>query len=311
MPRPRNQQISISDTPYYHCMSRCVRRAFLCGQDGTKHYEHRRDFIEQRMRILSSVFAIDICSYAIMHNHYHLVVKINSSKDWSDETVIRHWLTLHKGPLLVQRHAAGEALLNAELKTVQEITQVWRERLQDLSWFMKCLNEPIARQANREDRCSGHFWESRFVSQALLTEDALLSCMAYVDLNPIRAQLSETPEDSEHTSIKERINPIFNLAEAIKGQALPNPFQIPLQPLASFDGNTSHNLQKGIPFGFKDYLELVDWTGRAVRDYKRGSIPSHLPPILNRLGMTTREWLVNAQRFEQLYRQRFRRKLSA
>jgi hypothetical protein len=76
---------------------------------------------------------------------------------------------------------------------------------------MKCLNQPIAKMANKEDNCTGHFWEARFKSQALLTEEALITCMAYVDLNPIRALMANTPETSEHTSIKERIKPEFDL----------------------------------------------------------------------------------------------------
>lgn len=306
MPRPRKQQICVEQTPYYHCMSRCVRRAFLCGLDRNgRSYEHRRQVIEDRIRILSSVFAIDICSYAVMSNHYHIVVKLGSSKDWSDEKVLEHWLSLHKGPLLVQRHYAGLPLTLAERLSVNDITQVYRRRLEDLSWFMKCLNEPIARQANQEDRCSGHFWESRFVSQPLLSEEALLSCMAYVDLNPVRAKLAASPERSDHTSIKERTTPSFNLAEAIKTQSLKTTFSLPIKPLLHFEDSITEGIQDGILFTMSDYLHLVDWTGRAIRDDKKGYINPKLPPILRRLNIAEKDWLQSSQAFETLFRRRF------
>lgn len=112
-----------------------------------------------------------------------------------------------KGPLLIQKYQQGIPISEPEQETVNTIINVWRERLANLSWFMKRLNEYIARQANKEDQCTGHFWEARYKSQALLTEEALLSCMAYVDLNPVRAAIADTPAHSAHTSIKERITP--------------------------------------------------------------------------------------------------------
>jgi len=312
MPTPRKQQVILEETPYYHCISRCVRRAFLCGSDGTeKNYEHRREFIEHRLRLLASIFAIDICSYAIMHNHYHVVVKIRSTEDWPMDKVIQHWLTLHKGPLLVQRYQAGDSLDSVEYKTATDIAEVWRDRLQSLSWFFKCLNEPIARQANKEDRCTGHFWESRFISQPLLTEEAVLSCMAYVDLNPIRAKIAHTPEASEHTSIQERIVQQFNLAEAIKGQPLASPFDLPLAELAKFEDTVTIHDQQGILYSLSDYLQLVDYTGRIIRKGKRGAIDNDLPPILSRLGISSSEWLQNSQHFERLFRKKFRRRTIA
>lgn len=207
MPRPRKEQISLSHTPYYHIVSRCVRRTFLCGFDreSGRSFEHRRLMIEQRLRLLASIFEIDIAAYAIMSNHYHLAVKLHEPEtlaDVPDDEIILRWRCLFKGPLLVQNHLNGIKLDSTERAQLTEIVDLWRKKLCSISEFMKCLNQPIARQANKEDRCTGHFWESRFKSQPLLSEEALLSCMAYVDLSPIRAGVAQTPATSDHTSIK-------------------------------------------------------------------------------------------------------------
>jgi len=315
MTRPRKELVSSIDTPYYHVVSRCVRRSFLCGTDQVsgKNYEHRKQWIEDRIRILSSIFSIDICAYAVMSNHYHIVVKLcpEQSERWSNEEVIKHWTSIFKGPLLIQRWQAGEELFTAELNTVSDLLEIYKQRLSSLSWFMKCLNEPIARQANQEDHCTGHFWESRFRSQALLTEETLLSCMAYVDLNPVRAGMAATPEQSDHTSIKQRLKPDINLTEAIKNQQEQQSlqqFDLALKPLVAFEGNANNHQQAGILFSLSDYLCLLDMTGRMIREDKRGAIKESLPPILERLQIDQQEWLINATQFETRYSHKFARR---
>ena len=286
MPQPRSSQISLSDTPYYHCVSRCVRRSFLCGVDhySGQSYEHRRGWVEERLLFLSSIFAIDICAYAVMSNHVHVVlhVDVNQSQVWSDNDVVERWHRLHKGTLLTQMFARGATLSQGLLLTLDNTIAEYRRRLHDISWLMRDLNEYIAREANKEDDCTGRFWEGRFKSQALLDEAAVLACMAYVDLNPIRAKIAVTPETSQHTSIQTRL-------ASIKNNTAP--------ALMPFVGNPREDMPKGLAFSLKDYCELVDTTGRIIRDDKAGRIDHQ--PILQRLGLSDEQWFTLTTEFEK------------
>ena len=300
MTRPRSALVSLADTPWYHCVSRCVRRAYLCGEDAAsgKSFEHRRGWIVSRIKELAAVFAIDVAAYAVMSNHYHLVVRVDVDRaaGWSDEEVLRRWTQLFAGPLLVQRFLLPQIrqrMGSAELAKVAEMATTYRQRLADLSWFMRRLNESVARMANAEDGCTGRFWEGRFKSQALLDEKAVLAAMVYVDLNPVRAGMAATPEESEHTSIQERLRQVAAVASggtqeverrADSGTKDASPDQEAAQAqLMAFDARGE--VPWAIPFGWHEYAQLVDWTGRQVRDDKRGHIAGEQPEILQRLGL--------------------------
>jgi putative transposase len=265
----RHQQIHVDSTPYYHCTTRCVRRAFLCGNDRYtgKNFDHRKEWLEQRLITLSRIFAIDLLAYAVMSNHYHVVVRIDTEKalSWSNDEVVERWAGVYTAPNDIDA----------------DQIETWRNRLASLSWFMRSLNEPMARTANREDRCKGRFWEGRFHSQALLDESALLRCMAYVDLNPIRAADAITPETSMHTSIKARI----------EGRD---------DHLVAFNDAGPYR-ETTLSFGLHDYLQLVDWSGRQFCTSKLGRTPRHIPPILERLDIADDDWLNEMRHYGRWY----------
>jgi len=281
MTRPRSALISLETTPYYHCIARCVRRSFFFGiDDKGRDLNYRKPWFLQRLKQLGEVFAIDIAAYAVMSNHYHLVLHVDAerAKGWTQDEVAERWLRLYRGPELVRRYVLGEVLVEAEKAAVSQIVERWRKRLYNISWFMSCLNYYIALHANKEDGCTGHFWEGRFISQALVDEAALLSCMAYVDLNPVRAGMAEGLEDSDFTSIQERIRQV---------RRRPNK---ELPALMPFSETLKEGVSAFLPFGLKAYLELVDWSGRARRTDKRGHINNKQPKLLATLGLTGKQW---------------------
>lgn len=266
---PRKSQISLEHTPYYHCVTRCVRRAFLCGRDriSGKRFDYRKQWIENRLAYLSNVFAIDLLAYAIMSNHYHVVVCINKSRadQWSDEEVVRRWKHVFSVPDQIDTDRIA----------------LWRERLSCLSWYMRCINEPLARRANRDDDCTGHFWESRFKCQALLDENALLKCMAYVDLNPIRAAVVRSPGDSDHTSIKARI---FGYDSHLRSCSDQGP-----------------DTEESLPIQYRDYLALIEWTGGEIAPGRRRQ--NSVPPTaqLQRMSVDERDWLMDIRHYGRRY----------
>ena len=287
----RKRQVSLVDTKYYHCISRCVRRAFLCGVDNftNQSYEHRRGWVESKLLALANVFCIDVCAYAVMSNHTHLVLYVDDkkAKRLTDKAIIQRWHRLCKGTVLTNKYLQGEELSKIEWLFLNETINEYRERLANISWFMRLLNEDIARRANKEDNCTGRFWEGRFKSQALLDEAALIACMAYVDLNPIRAKAATTPETSEHTSVKIRIE------SATAGKQ-------PKQ-LLRFSGKSKKHMAKGLPFALKSYLELVELTGRCIREGKAGYIESSTLPLLQRVNITPENWLKLTTQFSRVF----------
>lgn len=220
MATPRCQLVDDAIPMFYHLVSRCVRRSWLCGWDSLtrRNYNHRKHWLIKRLRQLGSAFAVDVHAYAVMSNHFHLVVYYDPSaaQHWSDEEVVERWLiACPPDPRSDQADPeAVAALRRAWLADAQRL-QHMRRHLGSLSAFMKQLKQPVARRANREDGCTGHFFEQRFYSGALLSEEAVLAAMAYVDLNPIRAQLAKSVRQIRQASITERLKELENSPERL------------------------------------------------------------------------------------------------
>ncbi len=295
----RKTLVDVSLTRYYHCISRCVRGAFLCGEG----FEHRKQWIEDRLELLAAQFAVSVCGFAVMDNHLHVLLRLDPSvsKDWTDEEIVRRWLAVYPPRTLNFDDAACvRAWVANELKRPKQVAE-YRRRLQDLGWFMKALKEPLSRMANKEDDCKGAFWEGRFKSIAILDEEALLATCAYIDLNPVAAGIAATPETSPHTSVRQRVKhaqakgKLAALKEAARGSVAgsraagkfeESHWLCPVQ-----DARQQGSLREGMleSFSLGSYLLLVDYTGRLVRQGK-ARISSEVAGILERLGTSAEFW---------------------
>ena len=303
MALPRKQYVQDGEIGVYHCTTRCVRRAFLSGYDQYSHrdYSHRKAWIEDRLQQLASIFAVDVTTFSVMSNHYHVTIRTRPdiAAKWPDYEVARRWLILcpiryrskKKPELPVEEH------INALADCPERIAEL-RKRLSSLSWFIGRLNEYIARAANKEDQVKGRFWESRFKCQVLLDDAAIAACMVYVDLNPVRALVAPTPEKSNFTGIQQRIRAFQKriMAKESKKQGIPDGSACWLCPIpVSTDPNGI------LPITETEYFDLVDRSGRLVRSDKRGVIDADLEPILQRMGINPEAWADTVSRFEEKF----------
>jgi hypothetical protein len=299
MTMARSRLVDLEVTRYYHCISRCVRRAMLCGEG----FEHRKGWIERRLELLAGNFALSVCGYAVMDNHLHVLVRHDPDRSlgWDAEEVVRRWLAVYppRNVDLDDRRAVGR-WIEQLVKDKKKVEQ-WRVRLQNLGWFMKALKEPLARMANKEDDCKGTFWESRYKSIAVLDEEALLAVCAYIDLNPLAAGLASTPETSAHTSVGQRVDHARRVGklDALKaaakgsiagsraaGRLEESHWLCPLEDLRTKGSSREGMLEN---FSLGSYLLLVDYTGRLCRTGK-ARISHELSGIFERLGTSAEFW---------------------
>ncbi len=250
-------------------MSRCVRRIHLLGGST----QHRKKWIEQQLRVCAEVFCVDVLSFAIMDNHIHFVVKLQPQQaEQLDPTeVALRWSRLFPSPV-------NE--LDARSLAIFAANDVWieerRARLLSPSWLMKIIKERVARRANREDDMHGAFWEGRFKSIRLLDRSALLACMAYVDLNPIRAGAATTPEKSNFTSVQHRLRARYEQKNSAPW-------------LANFDATVFSHMDS--PILLDDYLQMVETSGRMIHPRSKGVIPEKIPPLVERLALHKASWI--------------------
>ena len=277
-----------------------------------------------------------------MSNHLHVIARPRpeQAQEMSAEAVAVAWLALRDLPVMGRDIAAegdagrasvpspavvspgpvvsdpavdvGRQARIAALAADAVFVARWRDRLSSIGWFMKLLKEPVARLANKEDECTGAFWEGRFSSIPLLDEAAVVAGMVYVDLNPIRAKLADRPETSDHTGVKTRIAARqarvqvaqqVQAGDAVAARAALHDAGLSLRrgcTLAHLDPAREDQTRSWLTpitavftnrhLSADDYLALVDHTGRQMHKGKKGAIPPHLAEILRRLEHDPQTW---------------------
>ena len=305
----RSQLVDPAVTRWYHCITRCVRRAFLLGEgEGQKS---RKQWIEHRLQELANIFAISVGGFSALDNHLHVLLRLDPevANGWSGEEVVRRW-----GGLFPPRDKSRQTLpvshdwVQSRLKDAEWVAKT-RGRLQSLSWFMKSLKEPLSRLANRQDKVRGAFFEERFKSVGVLDEESLLATCAYIDLNPVAAGIVEVPEESPHTSVTTRVDHVkaqgrvddLKAAEAgsVAGSTASAGLEetiwlCPVEDRRKLD-SSREGMVEGLSLG--SYLLLVDYTGRLFREGK-STISAELAGILARLGTSVEGWQARLEKLK-------------
>jgi hypothetical protein len=232
-----------------------------------------------------------------------LLLRLDSevAQGWSDEDVVRRWGRLFPPRDKSRRPiAVTDEWVQWRLSDPEWVASM-RERLQDLGWFMKCLKEPLARLANKQDKTRGTFFEGRFKSVAVLDEEALLTIGVYIDLNPVAAKIAETPETSDYTSIKQRLDHAeaqgktaeLEAANAgsVAGSRAAAGVEESLWLCPIEDRRELDSRREGMISGFSlgSYIKLADYTARLLREGK-ASISAELAGIFERLGYSAESW---------------------
>ena len=308
-----------------HVVARVVRRCFLLGTDSFtgKNYDHRKVWIEEQLNRFAASFGIDLICFSILSNHFHLVLRSRPDvvATWDDTEIARRWLMLC--PFRKNKDRSPAEPTEYELNSIKNDPvklEAIRSRLSDIAWWMRLLCQNIGTRANREDRETGKFWQSRYRAVRILDDETLLACAAYVDLNPIRAALAETLEESNFTSVQRRIQALKeseslsivtapskaiselpNLArDAFLSPVMIDERKDPIGPHAHLQGKRCSD--KGfLAMTTLEYLQILDWSAVIEVAGKRGSTPPNAPPVLQRLGIDSDAFSSTVKQFGRLF----------
>lgn len=334
----RVEVFAADEVAIVHVMNRTVRRCFLFGDDAVsgKNYDHRKQWIDDQLVHQARHFGIDLLCQAILSNHFHLVLRSRPDvvKEWTDQEVARRWLMLCPERRDEKRRPLepNEFEINSIVTNKPKLATL-RKRLSDISWWMRLLSQNIAQRANKEDGEIGKFFQARYRAVRLLDETAILACAAYVDLNPIRAAMAQTIEDSDYTSAQKRARELqargsSQRADGSASKAVPSQQDVSsnasestagsrhcarhLSPIdlkerttkpgpdVHLGGNRCSN--KGfLPMTTAQYLELLDWTARQVVAGKSGATPKSVAPLMQRLGLSEETWCSLVKDFGRLF----------
>ena len=306
MTRPRKEVVDPDIVANYHCSTCCVRRAFLCGEDPLtgRSFSHRKGWVRDYLERLSQAFAFEVCTYSVLSNHYHLVLRARPdlAKQWSDLEVARRWRSIYGSQLrdTPEQEAAYQHSI-VELSRNSEKIATYRERLRTMGVMMGKLNQTISRWANKEDDCTGRFWGERYGCKLLKDEGATLACMEYVDLNPVRAAQADSLRDSDYTGIQDRIL----AAEAQLASPCADPWleSRRLEHCHRADWLVDISAADSPLPGLKleNYLWLTECTGQQVRADKPGSLPHNAKVILEGYSLNPENWISSVDTFGESF----------
>lgn len=319
----RAEVFAADEVAIVHVMNRVVRRCFLLGDDPVtgKNYDHRKQWIDDQLVQQAKYFGIDLLCQAIMSNHIHLVLRSRPDvvAEWDDADVARRWLMLCPAARDENHQPIEPTEFEVDrIRNNKEKLADIRRRLSDISWWMRLLSQNIAQRANVEDQEVGKFWQARFRAVRLLDETAILACAAYVDLNPIRAAIAETIEDSDFTSAQKRASQLQSRGsgDVVRGSGTSGQKSkrgarhlspVDLKERTAKVGPDVHQggsrcSNKGfLPMPTAQYLELLDWTARRAVAGKSGATPKHVAPLMQRLGLTEDTWCSIVKDFGRLF----------
>ncbi len=305
----RAELFEASEVAVIHVLNRCVRRCFLLGDDPVsgKNFDHRKEWLENRLHRMAASFGIDLLCYSILSNHFHLVLRSRPDvvETWDATEVARRWCLLcpKRKDSMGQPEEPNDFELNMIRNDPKRLKEI-RSRLSDISWWMRLLTQPFAAWANKCEGETGRFFQGRFHAIRLCDESAILACAAYVDLNPIRAALAEALEKSDHTSVQRRIESLESTTRVKPDRHLaPLTIDELRDSIGPIPSQTYYRASdKGfLSMSIEDYLKLLDWTARQIIPGKSGYTSEKVPPILDRLGLPKKDWCLLVKDFGRLF----------